>query len=216
MDLQSLLHGVTTLEEVESPVNGKITVVKSLGYGTYFQVGNLTQSGGVMYDIWKETLKKIKQITNDPQKILILGLGGGSCATISRKQWPYALITGVDFDKTIVDLGNKYLNLGKANAEIVVDDANEFLINNVKVRKDFSLILIDLYVGQEFPIAFETDEFLSNIAKSLSEGGTAVFNRLYSGEKRPGSLAFGKKLEGYFSKVENFYPQANVMFICTK
>ncbi|KKR11138.1 MAG: hypothetical protein UT39_C0011G0010 [Candidatus Woesebacteria bacterium GW2011_GWA1_39_21] len=216
MNLKNLLSGVVALEEASSPVNGKISVMKSIGYGTYFQVGNLTQSGGVMYDIWKTTLKKIKQMTNDPQSVLILGLGGGSCAVISRKQWPYAIITGVDFDKTIVDLGNKYLNLGKTDAEIVVDDANEFIEKSANDRKEYNLILVDLYVGQEFPVAFETDKFIENVGKSLPTGGVAVFNRLYSGEKRPASMAFGKKLEGYFTKVEYFFPEANVMLICTK
>ena len=155
-------------------------------------------------------------MTNDPQSVLILGLGGGSCAVISRKQWPYAIITGVDFDKTIVDLGNKYLNLGKTDAEIVVDDANEFIEKSANDRKEYNLILVDLYVGQEFPVAFETDKFIENVGKSLPTGGVAVFNRLYSGEKRPASMAFGKKLEGYFTKVEYFFPEANVMLICTK
>ena len=87
MKIKDLLSGVVTLEEADSPINGKISVVKSLGFGTYLQVGNLTQSGGVVSGIWKKTLLKIKTLINEPQNILILGLGGGSCAKISRKLW---------------------------------------------------------------------------------------------------------------------------------
>ena len=61
MNLKNLLSGVVALEEASSPVNGKISVMKSIGYGTYFQVGNLTQSGGVMYDIWKTTSKRLNR-----------------------------------------------------------------------------------------------------------------------------------------------------------
>jgi len=216
MKIKDLLSGVVTLEEADSPINGKISVVKSLGFGTYLQVGNLTQSGGVVSGIWKKTLLKIKTLINEPQNILILGLGGGSCAKLSRKLWPYSIITGVDFDKTIVELGVKYLDLGKDSAEIVVSDAFEFVEKAVRNKNVYDLITVDLFVGQEFPVIFESDDFLKNVKSILSDGGIAVFNRLFFNEKRSQSMKFGEKLEKYFSKVEYFYPEANVMLICAK
>ena len=216
MKIKDLLSGVVTLEEADSPINGKISVVKSLGFGTYLQVGNLTQSGGVVSGIWKKTLLKIKTLINEPQNILILGLGGGSCAKISRKLWPYSIITGVDFDKMIVELGVKYLDLGKDSAEIVVSDAFEFVEKAVRNKNVYDLITVDLFVGQEFPVIFEGDDFLKNVKSILSDGGIAVFNRLFFNEKRSQSMNFGEKLEKYFSKVEYFYPEANVMMICNK
>jgi hypothetical protein len=47
--------GTRILEERKSKFNGDINVVRSLGFGTYIQVNNLTQSGGVVEEIWKET-----------------------------------------------------------------------------------------------------------------------------------------------------------------
>lgn len=212
----SFFKGITVLEEITSPVNGKISVVKSLGLGTYFQVGDLTQSGGIVYEIWKTTLKKIKSEVSEPGNILILGLGGGNCAKLSRKLWPFARITGVDFDKVIVDLGRKYLGLGDVNAEVVVSDAYEFIEKSVAEKKEYDLVIVDLYVGQEFPIVFENDAFLQNINKILSKNGVVVFNRLYFADKRPQAVKFGNNLEKIFNKVEYFYPEANVMLIARK
>lgn len=216
VNFKDLLMGQAVVEEVNSPVNGKITVVKSLALGTYFQVGKLTQSGGVVFDIWKTTLNKIRTMITEPNNILILGLGGGSCARISRKLWPYTHITGVDFDKTIVDLGKKYLGLDEINADIIVSDAFEYVKTASNDKKEYSLIIVDLYVGQEFPVVFESDGFLENVKKILSQNGLVVFNRLYFGEKRPQTVKFFNKLQKFFSKVEYFYPEANVMLICTK
>ncbi len=216
INLKKFFSGQEILEEANSPINGKITVVKSLALGTYFQVGGLTQSGGVVFDIWKSTLGKIKKAISEPQNILILGLGGGSCAKISRKIWPYTHITGVDFDSTIVDLGKKYLDLGSVNSEIVVSDAYDFLKKMREKKKEYNLIIVDLYVGQELPVIFESDSFLQDLSKTLTENGAVVFNRLYFGDKRPQVVRFAKKLERDFSNVEYFYPEANVMLICTK
>jgi hypothetical protein len=49
------------LEETYSSINGEIVVVKSLGYGVYIQVQGLTQSGGVVHDVWNTVLKKVKE-----------------------------------------------------------------------------------------------------------------------------------------------------------
>jgi spermidine synthase len=151
-----------------------------------------------------------------PEGVLILGLGGGSCAKLIKKYWQYAKITGIDFDKKIVELGKKYLSLSDVNAEIIVDDAFEFVEKAVKEKRIYDLIIVDLYVGREYPVIFEGDIFVENIKKILNQKGIVIFNRLYFGEKRPQTAKFGRKLEKYFSNVEYFYPEANVMLICRK
>ena len=211
----SLLKGETVLEEVTSPANGKITVHKSLAWGTYLSVGNLTQSGGVVRDIWKSTLTKLKKENSDVKDCLILGIGGGSNAQLVRKFWQYSRITGIDFDQVIVDLGKKYLGLDDINVKLIVSDAYEFVENEAKFDHKYDLILIDLYVGSEYPFVFESDEFIKHIKSLLHEQGRVIFNRLYSDEKRSSASKFGQKLEKTFSKVEYFYPQANLMLICS-
>ena len=116
----------------------------------------------------------------------------------------------------IVELGVRYLDLGKDSVEIVVSDAFEFVEKAVRNKNVYDLITVDLFVGQEFPVIFESDDFLKNVKSILSDGGIAVFNRLFFNEKRSQSMKFGEKLEKYFSKVEYFYPEANVMLICAK
>lgn len=199
------------LEEVDSPINGKIRVVRTLGLGTYIQVENLTQSGGLIEDIWGKTLKKVKskkgeRLTN----CLILGLGGGSAAMLVKKFWPDVKITGVDIDPFIVELGRKYLGL--TGLEVVISDAGDFIKRGVG---KYDLILVDTYVGYEFPKKFEEMGFLTAVMKSLAHAGIAVFNRLYFREKRPEALKFGAKLESIFSKVDYVFPEANVMFVCS-
>jgi spermidine synthase len=211
-----LIPGVKILEETTSKVNGKIRVVNSLGLGTYIQVEGLTQSGGIVKEVWKATLKKIRNSKFEIRNCLILGLGGGSAAILVRKYWPKAKITGVDIDPVMVSLGRKYLKLDEAGINLIIKDAEEFLlsISHQPSAINYDLILIDTYLGDEYPKKFESGTFLRLILRLLTDDGVAIFNRLYYSEKRPEAVAFGGKLEKVFRKVEYFYPEANLMFIC--
>lgn len=203
--------GTKILEERKSKFNGDIKVVRSLGFGTYLQVGGITQSGGVVEGIWKKTLKKLNAQKANAKSVLILGLGGGTVAKLLRKYWPKAKITGVDIDPVMVELGKKYLGLG--GIEIKIQGAREYLEKN---KEKYDLVIVDLYYGDEFPKKFESERFRSLVHGTGIEKGIAVFNRLYYGEKRKEAVKFGNKLEKIFKKVDWFYPQANLMFICRR
>jgi len=227
----NILTGTFLKEIVDSPVNGEITVVKSVAFGTYFQVGNLTQSGGVVYGIWNKTLRKIRNTKYEIRNALVLGLGGGSVAKVIRKYWPESKITGVDIDPNMVEMGKKYLGLGEVGVKVVISDAYKFLTQDSKVKSQnynsklqntkykilntkYDLICIDLYVGDKYPDKFESEKFIKLVKKTLSPKGIAVFNRLYYGEKRKEAAIFGEKLKKHFSKVTYVFPEANLMLVC--
>jgi spermidine synthase len=200
--------GSKVLEEKFSPINGRIQVLKTLGLGTYIQVNDLTQSGGVVESIWKSTLKKVLGIKPSVGNCLILGLGGGSAAKWVRRNWPQAEIVGVDIDSIMVELGKKYLELEKYKIEIIIADAYKFL------NHKFDLILVDIYQGDKIPDKFETEKFIQAVYSHLKTEGIAIFNRLYYQDKRSLAIKFARKLEKVFMNVDYFYPEANIMFVC--
>lgn len=206
--------GVKTLEETSSPVNGKIVVIRSLGLGTYIQVNSLTQSGGILYDVWKKPLKKVASSKKHVERVLVLGLGGGTVVKLIRKYWPKTEITGVDIDPVMVKLGKKYLKFDERNVNVIIDDAFDYLKKIKKRKYRFDLILTDLYIGFDFPKKFETEAYIKLVKSILAKKGVAIFNRLYFGEKRSQAVKFGDKLEKVFRKVDVIYPEANIMFVC--
>ena len=221
-NLKDFLMGTQILKEIESPINGKIQVVRSLGLGTYIQVGGLTQSGGILEGVWRKPLKKVYQSLITNHQSLILGLGGGTAVKLVRKYWPEAEITGVDIDPVMVKMGKKYLGLDNKGVKVHIGDAYDFLNQKLKAKnqndiskiKKYDLVLVDLYVGDEFPKKFKSEPFLIRTRNNLAHNGTVVFNRLYYGDKRSQAVKFCEKLERIFSKVEVVYPEANVMYIC--
>jgi spermidine synthase len=216
MSVTSILTGKRVLEEVNSPINGKLTVVKDLAWGVHINGGGLAQSGGVMKTVWTSTLKKIKSQKFDITTCLILGLGGGDAARLIRKYWPDAKITGVDIDSVIVELGRKHMKLDEAGVEIVIQDASKYLTSNINnLASNFDLVLVDMYVQDNVPEKFKSDKFIREIKSLLVKDGMAIFNRIYYGEKRSEAVKFENRLAKVFSDITIIYPEANVMFLCS-
>lgn len=212
--------GTRVLEERESKFNGSIRVVKTWGMGTYITSQGLTQSGGIVEDIWKSTLRKIK--THDQRSrsysniknCLVLGLGGGTVAKLIRKNWPETKIIGVDIDPVMVELGKRYLDLNKSGVNVIINDAAQYTKYNIR-NTGYDLIIVDLYQGSQFPKKFETNTFLASARRGLAGTGIIIFNRLYYKEKKTEAEEFGEKLKKVFKKVESFRPISNIMYICT-
>ena len=207
------LGGVKVVEETHSPINGKIQVIRSFAFGTYVQVGGLTQTGGVVNGVWKKSLKKVQSLKVDVKTCLLLGLGGGGNASIVKKFWPNSVVTGVDIDSKMIEIGKKYFGLDKLSINIVTADALAMIKKEKLKKRKYDLILIDLYVGDNYPEKFESQNFIELILACLNPGGMAVFNRLYYGEKRKIAVNFLQVLEKLFSKVYVVYPEANVMYL---
>lgn len=205
--------GSKVIKTVDSKINGKVEVIKSLAFGTYITVGGLTQSGGIVYEIWKKTLRKVKRQKKEIKNCLILGLGGGSVSDLISKFWPTVKIIGVEIDPMMADLGKEFLDL--KNTNIKISDAFNYCLTAIKQKEKYDLVVVDLYVGDKFPDKFDSLKFVNLTKKILSEDGIIIFNKLYYREKRKESLDFAKKVEEVYKNVEYFYPEANLMLICS-
>lgn len=214
------INGARVIEETHSDINGVVRVLENTVWGNFIQVGDnvgsLTQSGGLVAEVWTASLSKIQDPNSKFQNVLILGLGGGSAARLVRKNWPESKITGVEIDSIMVDMGMKYLGLSEAKVDIKIQDGIEFCNSEIAKNAKYDLILIDVYHGDEVPFDFNTPEFVSKVFELSSDTGTAIFNRLYDGAKRGEALLFKKEIEKYFKISDIVYPEANVMFICRK
>lgn len=205
-----LTDGSVTLTSVDSPINGTLTVKWDAFAGYQILGGGLWQVGGPVEDIWRVVLRTINNEGFVPKNCLILGLGGGTIAKLVRKNWSDVIITGVDIDPVIVDLGKKYMNLNKLGVDIHISDAATF-----KSNQKYDLICVDMYVGDKFPEKFEQSGFLQSVRELLSKNGKVIFNRLYYGTKRKDADLFEKKLKTIYPIVKAHYPEVSALYECT-
>lgn len=207
------------IAKVNSPISGEIKVVEQFGKRS-IKVGGLEQSGAFIGGIWKKALKKTQNLkTSKTQSVLILGLGAGTVAKLVNKFWPGAKIVGLEIDPVVIKLGRRYFDLDEIpNLEIINFDAVKFLekIDYLLYANHYSLILVDVYLGDRVPQSCETDEFLKRVKKLLAPGGLAIFNRLFYKEKKKEAENFIKKLRKIFSQISSVRTPSNLLIFAQK
>jgi len=199
------------LETVQSPHSGTIKVV--LGWGdTYLSTGALTQSGGIIRDLWFPTLKKIAA----PGKTwLILGLSAGTAAGEIARRYAPKKIVGVEIDPIMVDLGKRYLGLGDIpNLQIIVADA-ALAVPKLPAGK-FDYILVDMYCGDQLPKFVYSQKFIRSVRNLLTPKGTVIFNHLfYDGPKKAAAQQLVETLQSHFLDIKLFRPLTNLLIACS-
>jgi predicted membrane-bound spermidine synthase len=108
------------------------------------------------------------------QKILMLGLGGGSIATYLARFVPEASFSTVEVDPGVIAAAKTYFGLRESERmRFLASDGRVFLTRN---RETYDLILVDAYRGGYVPFHLLTREFYSLVKERLAPGGAAAFN----------------------------------------
>ncbi|MCF6242667.1 MAG: fused MFS/spermidine synthase, partial [Bacteroidales bacterium] len=116
----------------------------------------------------------------NPEKLLMIGLGGGMITKYIHKYMPQINITGVELDEKVLAMAKKYFKLKEDSTyKIVIDDGRLFLNNTEDI---YDIIMIDAYKGGYIPFHLCTREFYSLVKNHLRQNGVIALN-LHSGSK---------------------------------
>lgn len=118
-----------------------------------------------------------------PQKlnrILMIGLGGGSISTYLGRAMPEVEIDTVEIDPGVIDVARRFFGIKDSPRVRYLDgDGRVFLTRN---RTQYDLILIDAFHGGYVPFHLLTREFYTLVKQRLAPGGAAAFN-VHDGSK---------------------------------
>jgi spermidine synthase len=188
------------VEQVESELNGTLHVYHINGkYLLNTAHGNY--SYGPLHKGFRKAFDKLNVRERNIQKVLILGFGAGSIVSILQEEYGLnCKITAIENDPVILELGQKYFNTRRfSNLTIHLTDAYDFVLNN---DETYDLIAFDVYIDDNIPGKFESQEFLQAIKSMLAKNGMLVFNKdTHSAEMRKQltttETLFGKIFPGY-------------------
>jgi len=116
---------------------------------------------------WWEMLPDVR-----PRHALLLGLGGGTVASLLRLRFGDVSIVGVECDERVLELARSTL-LADVPIEYELADAHDFLAT---VEPGFDYVCVDLFQGERVDRRISGRPFLRQLQRVVNRGGTVCFN----------------------------------------
>jgi len=129
-----------------------------------------------LHRIFKEAFKLTNLSIPNQSNILILGLGGGSIASIIRNEYKSkAPITAIEIDPTVIDIAINEFGIKNWGEPITIVNEDAFKYVQT-LNQQFNVICIDLFIHDEVPDLFLTPSFLTQVISALKPKGAIYFN----------------------------------------
>ena len=113
-------------------------------------------------------------LVEQPRRVLIVGLGGGTIPSFLHHHFPKMTIDVVDIDPDIVDVAKKFFGFREdATMRAFVDDGRRFI---EKSRGRYDIIFLDAFSSDDIPYHLSTREFLQSAREAITPSGLVVAN----------------------------------------
>jgi spermidine synthase len=137
-------------------------------------------------------------VQDNPQRILIIGLGGGTLVQTYAALFPEAEQVIVEIDEAVVSVAEDFFDFrqgGRISVETV--DGRVYVKRAALRGEKFDLVILDAFNGEYIPEHLMTQEFLQEVKALLPEHGMVVANtfstsKLYDAESATYASVFGQ------------------------
>src|SRR5712691_1504092 len=114
-------------------------------------------------------------LCEEPRRVLVVGLGGGTLPTFLRKYYPNAAIDVAEIDPDVVDVAKKFFGFREdERMRAHVGDGRRF-IENVR-QPYYDIIYLDAFGSRNVPEHLTTQEFLQAVRRAVVPSGVVVGN----------------------------------------
>jgi spermidine synthase len=143
-------------------------------------------------------------VNPNPERILIVGLGGGTMSNSLHQIFPNATITNVEIDPAVIKVARSYFGFFE-NEKVtsVVQDGRIFVKRAVLKKQQYDWIILDAFNGDYIPEHLMTQEFLQETQQLLSNNGVLAANTFSISKLYDVESATYKSVFGDFFNVRN-------------
>jgi spermidine synthase len=111
---------------------------------------------------------------DNPQRVLFVGLGGGSAPRRFHRDYPTQQIDVAELDPEVVNVAKRYFKFQESERmQVQAVDGRIFL---QKTPHQYDVIVLDAYYADAIPFHLSTREFLQELKAKLTPGGILVSN----------------------------------------
>ena len=139
-------------------------------------------------------------VNPQPERALMIGLGGGTVARVLTDVFPDLTMDLVEVDRAVVKVARDYFDFRETSkARVHIVDGRVFTRRALLRRERYDLIILDAFTGDYIPEHLLTLEFMRDIASLLTGQGVVIANTfegsaLYDYESATYMAAFGNFL----------------------
>ena len=132
-----------------------------------------------------------------PERILMIGLGGGTLPLALDKLFPQATQDVVEIDEAVVRVARDYFGFAPSDRVLVfAQDGRVFVKRALQRGEKYDLVMLDAFNGDYIPEHLMTREFLEEVKALLTPDGVLAANtfsisRLYDHESVTYANVFG-------------------------
>ncbi|HEX8012309.1 MAG TPA: fused MFS/spermidine synthase [Casimicrobiaceae bacterium] len=135
-----------------------------------------------------------------PQRVLIIGLGGGTLPSTLAKMLPSAKIDTVEIDPAVVRVARKFFDFAPGRQTAVFEEDGRVLVKRMLKRgTKYDLVMLDAFDDQYIPEHLLTREFLLEVKGVLAQRGVLAANTFSS------SRLYDHESATYYSVFGDFY-----------
>lgn len=110
----------------------------------------------------------------NPRRMLIVGLGGGTLPRFFHSHFPEMIIDVVEIDQGVVEVAKEHCGFAEdARMRVHVDDGRNFIEAS---RGGYDVIILDSFDTDSIPRHLATLEFLRGVRNALTPAGVVVAN----------------------------------------
>lgn len=137
-------------------------------------------------------------LQREPNKILIIGLGGGTLPSTLSKIFPKAQIDSVEIDPAVVRVAKKYFNFRVTSFMNVFEEDGRVFVKRAGRRGiKYDFIILDAFDHDYIPEHLLTQEFFKEVKMIMTPEGVLAANtwsqsRLYDHESTTYESVFGR------------------------
>jgi len=134
---------------------------------------------------------------DEPKKVLIIGLGGGTMSNTIHQLYPDAKIDNVEIDPAVISVARTYFGFFEnENVRSIVQDGRIFIKRAALKKQQYDWIILDAFNGDYIPEHLMTKEFYQETKMLLSDDGVLSANtfsvsKLYQHESATYHAVFG-------------------------
>ncbi len=123
---------------------------------------------------YNDYLHLARAVKPDAERVLLLGLGGGTMVGQLRHDYPEMYIDAVEIDPVVIDVAERYFALpSDERIRVFEDDARRYV---QRTPETYDIVVIDAYHADGIPAHLTTVEFLLEVEGVLADDGVVAYN----------------------------------------